>query len=213
MSGVPESPAESGPATPSRGAPLEDAALDVLFRAARTYDAFRDEPVSEVTLRALFELVKMGPTSANGLPGRFVFVVSPEAKARLAPALSSGNRDKTLKAPVTVIVAHDVAWHENLPRFFPYVDARSWFAGNEAAIAETAFRNGTLMGAYLIVAARALGLDCGPMSGFDKVKLDAAFFPDGRWRSNFLVNLGYGEGEARFERLPRPDFDELCRIE
>lgn len=193
-------------------APLDDAALDALFRAARTHNSFRDEPVSEVTLRALFELVKMGPTSANGLPGRFVFVTSPEAKQKLAPALSATNRDKTLKAPVTVIVAHDVAWHDNLPRFFPHADAKSWFAGNDAAIAETAFRNGTLMGGYLIMAARALGLDCGPMSGFDKAKVDAAFFADGAWKSNFLVNLGYGDGNDMFDRLPRPDFDEFCKI-
>lgn len=192
--------------------PLDDAALDALFRTARTHNYFSDEPVSEVTLRALFELVKMGPTSANGLPGRFVFVTSEEGKAKLAPALSKQNRDKTLKAPVCVIVAHDVAWHDNLPRFFPHADAKSWFAGNEASITETAFRNGSLMGAYLIMAARALGLDCGPMSGFDKAKVDEAFFPDGRWKANFLVNLGRGDGKDMFERLPRPDFDEFCRI-
>ncbi|PZQ14171.1 MAG: malonic semialdehyde reductase [Ancylobacter novellus] len=192
--------------------PLDDAALDALFRAARTHNSFKPEPVSEVTLRALFELVKMGPTSANGLPGRFVFVTSEEGKAKLAPALSANNREKTMKAPVTVIVAHDTEWHENLPRFFPHADAKSWFAGNEAAIAETAFRNGTLMGGYLIMAARALGLDTGAMSGFDKAEVDAAFFPDGRWKSNFLVNLGYGDGDKMFDRLPRPDFDEFCRI-
>jgi 3-hydroxypropanoate dehydrogenase len=192
--------------------PLDDAALDTLFRTARTHNSFRDEPVSETTLRALFELVKMGPTSANGLPGRFVFVTSHEAKAKLKPALSANNAEKTMKAPVTVIIAHDVAWHENLPRFFPHADAKSWFAGNDAAIAETAFRNGTLMGAYLILAARALGLDTGPMSGFDKAKVDAAFFPDGQFKTNFLLNLGYGDGQKLFERLPRPDFDEFCRI-
>lgn len=198
--------------TASAHAPLDDAALDALFRSARTHNSFTDEPVSEVTLRALFELVKMGPTSANGLPGRFVFVTSAEGKQKLAPALSSQNRDKTLKAPVCVIVAHDVAWHENLPRFFPHANAKSWFEGDDAAIAETAFRNGTLMGGYLIMAARALGLDCGPMSGFDKAKVDEAFFPDGAWKTNFLVNLGRGDGKNMFERLPRPDFDELCRI-
>lgn len=198
--------------TASAHAPLDDAALDALFRSARTHNSFTDEPVSEVTLRALFELVKMGPTSANGLPGRFVFVTTPEGKQKLAPALSNQNREKTLKAPVCVIVAHDVAWHENLPRFFPHTDAKSWFAGNDAAIAETAFRNGSLMGAYLIIAARALGLDCGPMSGFDKAKVDEAFFPDGAWKTNFLVNLGRGDGKNMFDRLPRPDFDEFCRI-
>lgn len=192
--------------------PLDDAALDALFRTARTHNSFKDEPVSEVTLRALFELVKMGPTSANGLPGRFVFVTSQEGKAKLEPSLSANNRDKTMKAPVTVIVAHDPAWHENLPRFFPHADAKSWFAGNDALIAETAFRNGTLMGGYLILAARALGLDTGAMSGFDKAKVDAAFFPDGKWKSNFLINLGYGDGQKMFDRLPRPDFDEFCKI-
>ena len=192
--------------------PLDDAALDALCRTARTHNSFKDEPVSEVTLRALFELVKMGPTSANGLPGRFVFVTSQEGKAKREPSLSANNRDKTMKAPVTVIVAHDPAWHENLPRFFPHADAKSWFAGNDALIAETAFRNGTLMGGYLILAARALGLDTGAMSGFDKAKVDAAFFPDGKWKSNFLINLGYGDGQKMFDRLPRPDFDEFCKI-
>lgn len=198
----------SGPHRP----PLDDAALDALFRTARTHNSFRDEPVSEVTLRALFELVKMGPTSANGLPGRFVFVTSPDAKAKLAPALSANNREKTLKAPVTAIVAHDTRWHENLPRFFPHADAKSWFEGNDAMIEETAFRNGTLMGGYLILAARALGLDTGAMSGFDKAAVDAAFFPDGRFKTNFLINLGYGDGQKLFERLPRPDFEEFCAI-
>lgn len=193
-------------------APIDDAALDTLFRTARTHNSFLDEPVPEVTLRALFELVKMGPTSANGLPGRFVFVTSPAAKAKLEPALSANNREKTLKAPVTVIVGHDMAWHENLPRFFPHANAKSWFEGNDAAIEETAFRNGTLMGGYLIMAARALGLDTGAMSGFDKAKVDAAFFPQGGIRTNFLINLGYGDGQKMFERLPRPDFDEFCKI-
>lgn len=193
-------------------APIDDAALDTLFRAARTHNSFEDRPVPETTLRALFELVKMGPTSANGLPGRFVFVTSPEGKDKLAPALSKDNLAKTMKAPVCVIVAHDVAWHEKLPRFFPHADAKSWFEGNDKAIADGAFRNGTLMGAYLILGARALGLDCGPMSGFDNAKVDEAFFPDGRWTSNFLVNLGYGDGEKLFDRLPRPDFDEFCKI-
>ena len=198
----------SGPHRP----PLDDASLDALFRAARTHNSFRDEPVSETTIRALFELVKMGPTSANGLPGRFVFVTSEEGKAKLAPALSSNNREKTLKAPVVAIVAHDMRWLDNLPRFFPHVDAKSWFEGNQASIEETAFRNGTLMGGYLIMAARSLGLDCGPMSGFDKAKVDEAFFEGTTFKTNFLVNLGYGDGQKLFERLPRPDFDEFCRI-
>jgi 3-hydroxypropanoate dehydrogenase len=198
--------------TGSPRAPLDDAALDALFRAARTHNSFSPEPVSDTTLRALFELVKMGPTSANGLPGRFVFVTSPEGKEKLKPALSSANRDKTMAAPVTVIVAHDMRWLDNLPRFFPHADAKSWFEGNDAAIEETAFRNGTLMGAYLILAARSLGLDCGPMSGFDKAKVDEAFFEGTTFRTNFLVNLGYGDGKGLFDRLPRPEFDEFCRI-
>lgn len=191
---------------------LDDAALDTLFRTARTHNSFRPEPVSEITLRALFELVKMGPTSANGLPGRFVFVTSEEGKAKLAPALSAQNREKTLSAPVTAIVAHDMRWIDQLPRFFPHANAKSWFEGNDAAIEQGAFRNGTLMGGYLILAARALGLDCGPMSGFDNAKVDEAFFLGTTFRSNFLINLGYGDGEKMFERLPRPDFDEFCRI-
>jgi len=193
-------------------APLDDAALDTLFRAARTFNAFHPEPVSDTTLRALFELVKMGPTSANGLPGRFVFVTSEEAKAKLKPALSANNRDKTMAAPVVVIVAHDMRWLDNLPRFFPHTDAKSWFEGNEPLIEETAFRNGTLMGGYLILAARSLGLDCGPMSGFDKQMVDEAFFAGTTYRTNFLVNLGYGDPQGVKERLPRPDFDEFCKI-
>lgn len=202
---------EPQPVAPHRR-PLDDSTLDVLFRTARTHNSFRPEPVPEATLRALFELVKLGPTSANGLPGRFVFVTSEEAKAKLAPALSDKNRPKTLSAPVCVIVAHDTEWHENLPRLFPHADAKSWFAGNQKAIDETAFRNGTLMGGYLIMAARALGLDTGAMSGFDKAKVDAAFFPDGKYKTNFLVNLGYGDGKDMFDRLPRPAFDEFCKI-
>lgn len=193
-------------------APLDDASLDILFRTARTHNSFRPEPVSEVALRALFELLKMGPTSANGLPGRFVFVTSEAGKAKLEPLLSANNRVKTMKAPVTVIVAHDTAWHDNLPRFFPHAPAKSWFEGDSALIAETAFRNGTLMGGYLILAARALGLDTGAMSGFDKAGVDAAFFPDGAFKTNFLINLGYGDGEGMFDRLPRPEFDEFCSI-
>ncbi|MBB3973121.1 malonic semialdehyde reductase [Hansschlegelia beijingensis] len=193
-------------------APIDDAALDTLFRAARTHNSFRPEPVSDTTLRALFELVKMGPTSANGLPGRFVFVTSQEGKEKLKPALSANNRDKTMAAPVTAIVAHDMRWLDNLPRFFPHVDAKSWFEGDQALIEETAFRNGSLMGGYLILAARALGLDCGPMSGFDKQKVDEAFFAGTTFRTNFLVNLGYGDGQGFKDRLPRPDFDEFCKI-
>ncbi|GLK81548.1 putative NADH dehydrogenase/NAD(P)H nitroreductase [Methylopila turkensis] len=198
----------SGPHRP----PLDDDALDTLFRTARTHNSFRAEPVSEVTLRALFELLKMGPTSANGLPGRFVFVTSEEGKAKLLPTLSASNRDKTAAAPVTAIVAYDLRWIDHLPRFFPHANAKAWYEGDDAAIESAALLNGSLMGAYLMLAARALGLDIGAMAGFDRKAVDEAFFAGTTWRSNFLVNIGYGDGEKLFERLPRPEFDEFCRI-
>ena len=154
----------------------------------------------------------MAPTSANCSPARLVFVQSPEAKARLKPCLSEGNRDKTMAAPVTVIVAMDMQFYEQLPRLFPHTDARSWFAGNDAVIQATAARNSSLQGAYLIMAARALGLDCGPMSGFDNAAVDAAFFPQGDIKSNFLINLGYGDASKLFPRAPRLGFDDVCQI-
>ena len=191
---------------------LDQHALDTLFRQAQTYGAFEHRPVTDETIHELYETMKWAPTSANSGPGRFVFVRSHEAKAKLAPALSAGNHDKTLAAPCTVIVAYDLAFHEALPRLFPHVDARSWFAGKPDHIQVTAFRNGTLQGAYLILAARALGLDCGPMSGFDNAKVDAAFFAGTTIRSNFLVNLGYGDRSKVHKRNPRLAFDEVCRI-
>ena len=191
---------------------LDDHALDTLFRQAHTYGAFEHRPVTDETIRELYETMKWAPTSANSGPGRFVFVRSPEAKAKLAPSLSPGNHDKTMAAPCTVIVAYDLAFPEELPRLFPHVDARSWFAGKPDHIQVTAFRNGTLQGAYLILAARALGLDCGPMSGFDNAKVDAAFFAGTTIRSNFLVNLGYGNRSKVHKRNPRLAFDEACRI-
>lgn len=193
--------------------PLDDAALARLFTEARTFNGWRSRPVDEATLRRLYDLVKMGPTSANCSPARLVFVVSAQAKARLKPCLMDGNVDKTMAAPVTVIVGHDTAFYEHLPRLFPHADARSWFAGNEELAAETAFRNGTLQGAYLILAARALGLDCGPMSGFDRAAVDREFFPEGRVESNFLVNLGYGDPAGLHPRSPRLDFAEAARLE
>jgi 3-hydroxypropanoate dehydrogenase len=192
---------------------LNDTALDIIFRSARTHNGFIDRPVPDATLRAVYDLMKWGPTSGNSGPARFVFVRSREAKARLAPALSAGNHDKTMAAPVTVIVAFDLEFYEHLPRLFPHTDARSWFAGKPDHIRTTAFRNGTLQGAYFIIAARALGLDCGPMSGFDNAKVDAAFFPDGKVKSNFLINLGYGDEAKLHARNPRLTFDEACRIE
>jgi 3-hydroxypropanoate dehydrogenase len=191
---------------------LSDAALDLIFGAARTHSGWLPRPVDEATLHRLYELLKWGPTSANSSPARFVFVKSDAAKARLRPALSPGNVDKTMTAPVTVIVGHDLAFHARLPQLFPHADARSWFVGKPDLIAATAFRNGTLQGAYLIIAARALGLDCGPMSGFDNAKVDAEFFAGTEVRSNFLVNLGHGDPAALFGRSPRLAFDDACRI-
>ncbi|UZW59908.1 malonic semialdehyde reductase [Lysobacter enzymogenes] len=191
---------------------LPDDALDQLFRSARTHNVLGGE-ISDETLRQLYDLTKWGPTSANGSPARFVFVKSPQAKEKLRPALSEGNLAKTMAAPVTVIVAHDLEFYEKLPYLFPHDDARSWFAGNDAAINVTAFRNGSLQGAYLILAARSLGLDTGAMSGFDNAKVDEAFFAGTKIKSNFLINLGHGDHGKLFPRSPRLPFDEAARIE
>ena len=191
---------------------LDDTALDILFYQARTFSNWQPRAVDNGVLKMLFDLLRMAPTSANSQPGRFVFVRSPEAKARLKPALAPGNVDKTMAAPVTVIIGHDLKFFETLPKTFPQVDARSWFAGNPQLADSTAFRNGSLQGAYLILAARALGLDCGPMSGFDNAKVDAEFFPGGQVKSNFLCNLGYGDPKGVHPRNPRLDFDEACEI-
>ncbi|HEY9254281.1 MAG TPA: malonic semialdehyde reductase [Stenotrophomonas sp.] len=192
---------------------LSDAALDQLFRTARTQNAFLDKPVEDSQLRALYDLLKWGPTAANATPARIVFVKSKEAKAKLAPALSEGNLAKTLAAPVTAIVGFDQDFHEKLPYLFPHADAKSWFEGPREGRHEAAFRNGSLQGAYLILAARALGLDAGPMSGFDNAKVDEAFFAGTAIKSNFLVNLGYGDPSGVFPRSPRLSFDEAARIE
>ncbi len=191
---------------------LDDHALDLLFRTARTHNLWRDIPVPEETLRAIHALMCLGPTSANCQPARLLFVRSPEAKAHLQPALMEGNVEKTMTAPVTAIIGHDLTFHEQLPRTFPQADARSWFISNDSLIRDTAFRNGTLQGAYLIMAARALGLDCGPMSGFDNAMVDRVFFPDGTVRSNFLCNLGYGDPSGLYPRNPRLSFAEQCQI-
>ncbi len=191
---------------------LDDPALDVLFRNARTQNGWQDTPVSRETLHALWDLVKMGPTSANCLPARIVFVISEAGKARLKPYLMNANVDKTMAAPVTAIIGHDLDFHKHLPNLFPHADAKSWFEGNDALIAETAFRNATLQGAYLILAARALGLDCGPMSGFDQDGVNAEFFAGSNIKANFLCNIGYGNNEGLFERSPRPDFDQFCSL-
>lgn len=191
---------------------VDGEALDVLFRDARTHGSWLPRPVPEGLLREAYDLAKMGPTSANASPTRFVFLTTGEAKQRLIPALMPGNVEKTLAAPVTLIVAQDMEFYEHLPRLWPQVDARSWFAGNPGLIADTAARNSSLQGAYFMLAARAVGLDCGPMSGFDPEKLNAEFFPDGKWRANFLCNLGFGDPEKLHPRAPRLDFDEACRV-
>lgn len=192
---------------------LSDDGLDLVFRAARTHSSWLSGEVSEVLLEAVYDLAKMGPTSANCSPMRVVFVRSKAAKERLRPALAEGNVEKTMAAPATAIIGYDTRFHDRLPELFPHTDAKSWFEGNDDLIQETAFRNGTLSGAYFILAARALGLDCGPMSGFDRAKADAAFFPDGRIKSNFLCNLGYGDSGKLHPRGPRLDFAEACRID
>lgn len=191
---------------------LDDTALDQLFRNARTANGFTDQPVSDELLRQVYELAALGPTSMNCQPARYVFVRTPEGKARLKACLSPGNVDKTLAAPVTAIVAVDSQFHEHMPQVWHGEGARELFAGNAALAQATALRNGTLGGAYLIIAARALGLDCGPMSGFDMDKLNAAFFADGRYKANFLVNLGHGDDSQLFPRNPRLAFEQACQL-
>jgi 3-hydroxypropanoate dehydrogenase len=192
--------------------PISQEALDQLFRDARSHSSWLSEPMPVELLRKAFELARLGPTSANASPGRFVFLTTPDAKARLKPVLAPGNVDKPMAAPVTVIVAWDTEFHENLPKLFPQADMRSYFAGNQALITESAFRNSSLQAAYFILAARALGLDCGPMSGFDAAKLNAAFFPDGKWKVNLLCNLGYGDPSKLHPRNPRLNFEEAAVI-
>lgn len=191
---------------------LDDAALDTLFRNARTHEAFAETPVSDETLQALYELVKLGPTSGNCAPGRFLVIRSPEAKEKLRPSLSQGNLDKTMAAPVTIVVAYDPFFHNKLPELQPGLELKGWYAGNPDLAEETGFRNSTLQGAYLLFAARALGLACGPMSGFDRVKVDRAFFSTSSWKSNFLINLGYPKDEALPPRLPRLSYEQAVLI-
>ncbi|WP_448585642.1 malonic semialdehyde reductase [Thermaurantiacus sp.] len=193
-------------------APISEAALDQLFRLARTRNGWAPAPVDEGRLRALYDLLRMGPTSANCSPARFLFCASTEARARLADCATGSNAAKIRAAPVTVIIGMDLHFHERLPFLFPHTDARSWFAGNEALLRETAFRNSSLQGAYLILAARALGLDCGPMSGFDKSRVDAEFWAGTRVETNFLCSIGTGTDENLFPRSPRLPFEEACRI-
>ena len=207
--------------------PINDSALDTLFREARTYSTWLPRPVEDQTLQDLYDLLKWGPTSANSTPARFAFLRSKEAKERLRPALSAGNVEKTMNAPVTVIVAYDMRFYEQLPKLFPQSPGmKKLFESNPQLVEVTAQRNSTLQGAYLIMAARSLGLDCGPMSGFDNAKVDEEFFatgkpgfgsdeeffPDGHVKSNFLCNLGYGDPSKLFPRLPRLPFSEACSV-
>ncbi len=191
---------------------LDEAARRVLFTQARTPGQWRDEPVGEDALQEVYALLRAGPTSANCSPARFLFLRSPEAKGRLRPALSAGNVDKAMAAPVVAVVAHDPRFYDQLPKLFPHADARAWFAGNADLAAETAFRNGTLQGAYLIMAARAVGLDAAPMSGFDTARVDGIFFVGRGWRSNLLVRLGQGGPAALGPRSPRLTFGEACLV-
>jgi 3-hydroxypropanoate dehydrogenase len=191
---------------------ISDEALDQLFREGRTHSAWRPEPVPEELLRKIYSLARLGPTSANSCPARFVFLTTPAAKARLEPALMPMNVEKTMAAPVTVIIAWDTEFYEKLPRLFPHADMRALFVGNQWMIDDTGFRNSSLEAAYFILAARALGLDCGPMGGFDPAKVNAEFFADGKWKVNLLCNLGYGEASKLFPRNPRLEFEEATVI-
>ena len=189
-------------------------ALDLIFREARSYNDWLDQQVSDDEIHAIYELLKMAPTSANMQPARIVWAKSPEAKAKLADCASDGNKDKITSAPVVAIIGYDIDFHEELPWLFPHTDAKSWFDGDEDGRKEGAFRNSSLQGAYLMIAARALGLDCGPMSGFDSEAVDKAFFADQpRHRSNFICAIGHGDPKSIFDRSPRPDFDKFNRID
>ena len=192
--------------------PISEQDMDTLFRNARSHNGWLDRPVSDVQLTQLYDLMKMAPTSANSCPARLVFIKSDEAKQKLKACLDEGNLDKSMSAPVVAIIAMDMEFYEKLPKLFPHTDARAWFVGKAEKIQETAFRNSTLQGAYLIMAARSIGLDCGPMSGFDSKKLDEIFFPDGKIKSNFICALGYGDESKLYPRGPRLDFDEACEI-
>lgn len=191
---------------------LDAKALDQLFFEARTHNKWQSRDVPDSVLKEIVDLMRWAPTSANSSPARFVFVRSREAKARLEPLLMEGNREKTMSAPVTAIIGHDLRFYDHLPKLFPHTDARSWFTGNKAFADTSAFRNGTLQGGYFILAARALGLDCGPMSGFDNAGVDREFFAGTEIKSNFICSLGYGDPAGLFPRSPRFEFDEIAEI-
>jgi len=193
--------------------PLNDEALDLIFRKARTHSVWQAKPVDDALLQQVYDLAKMGPTSANMCPMRIVFVKSAETKEKLKPTLDPGNVDKTMKAPVTAIIGMDVRFYEQLPKLFPHADAKAWFKDLPESVLEyTALRNSSLQGAYFMIAARALGLDCGPMSGFNNAKVDEAFFAGTSVKSNFLCNLGYGDATKLYPRSPRLSFDEACKV-
>lgn len=191
---------------------VADDTLDIIFREARTRNEWEDRSVSNALMQAVYDLTKWGPTSANCSPARFVFVSSDDAKARLKPFLMEGNIEKAMMAPCCVIIGYDLDFYEKLPELFPHADAKSWFEGNEPLIKETAFRNGTLQAAYFMIAARSLGLDCGPMSGFDQEGVNKEFFAGTNYKANFLCNIGYGADEDLFPRAPRLEFDEACQV-
>ena len=202
----------NGKGSDERPPPLPERCLDQIFYEARTHNKWFDQDIPNATLHELVNLLKLGPTSANSSPARFLFVKSREAKERLKPHLSEGNVAKTMAAPVCTIIGYDLDFYEHLPKLFPHTNAKSWYEGNDEKIFETAFRNGTLQGAYLIMAARALGLDCGPMSGFDNAGVDRAFFAGTNVKSNILCSLGYGDASVLFPRSPRSGFDKMARI-
>jgi 3-hydroxypropanoate dehydrogenase len=191
---------------------LMNITTEQLFDNARTHNGFKAEAIPETTLRQLYDLLKWGPTSANCSPARFIFVTTPEGKEKLLTGMSPGNQDKTRSAPVSVIIGMDMAFFEKLPQLFPHADAKAWFVGNQPMIDATAFRNSSLQGGYLILAARSLGLDCGPMSGFDAAKIDAAFWAGTSVKTNFICNLGHGDASKLFSRSPRLSFDEACSM-
>lgn len=203
--------ASSAPWGMPKKAPM-NITTEQIFDNARTHNGFVPEVIPEATLRQLYDLLKWGPTSANTSPARFIFVTSPQAKDKLLTAMSPGNFEKTKQAPVSVIVGMDMAFYEKLPQLFPHADAKSWFVGNQPMIDATAFRNASIQGGYLILAARALGLDCGPMSGFDAAKVDAGFWAGTAVKTNFIVNLGHGDASKLFGRSPRLTFEEACAI-
>lgn len=192
--------------------PLNDQALDQLFRQARSHNGWQDTPVSDEQLSQIYDLMKMGPTAANSCPARLVFVRSDEAKQKLKACLDEGNIKKSMTAPVVAIIGMDMEFYEKLPKLFPHTDARSWFAGKPEKISKSAMRDSSLQGAYFMLAVRSLGLDAGPMSGFNPEKLDAAFFADGKVKSNFICAIGYGDESKLYPRGPRLDFDEACQI-